>query len=88
MIQNSNTLTYITGAKTTQVATSSSNVHTISITAAFDTVAIYDTTSGTTDIKFSATTQTGTWILDGRFANGIRVITTGATGALTISHNA
>ena len=36
---------------------------------------------------FSATTGTGTFIIDGRFKNGLSVVTAGATGALTLSYN-
>lgn len=88
MVSNSNSVAYITGAETTQVLIGAGNLHTISITTAFDTVAVYDAISGTTLIKFGATTNTGTWIIDGRFANGIRIITTGAAGQLTVTYNA
>lgn len=87
MISNTNTIAHIVGAATTQVKTGSANLHTINVSVAFDTLDVYDATTGTTNPKFSLTTGTGCFIIDGRFTNGIRVITTGANGKATISYN-
>ncbi len=83
----SNNISHISGADTTQVVTGSCNLHTINISTAFDTLDVYDATSGTTSPIFSATTAVGSFVIDGRLVNGLRVITTGATGKATITYN-
>lgn len=86
-ISNSNTIKHISGAGTTQVISTAGNLHTINISVPFTTVDVYDATSGTTLPIFSATTNLGSFLIDGRFNNGLRVITVGATGKLSITHN-
>lgn len=82
-------IAHISGAATTQVVTGSCNLHTINISVPFATsITVYDNV-GTdfTNPIFSALTGTGCFIIDGRLANGLKVVTVGATGEVTITHS-
>ncbi|NCC99855.1 MAG: hypothetical protein EOL95_09195 [Bacteroidia bacterium] len=84
---NSYEIKHISGAGTTQVISTSGNLHTINISVAFTTVNIYDATSGTTLPIFSNGTGVGCFIIDGRFKNGLRIITVGDSGKLSVTYN-
>lgn len=79
----------ISGAASTQVVTGSCNLHTINISVPFTTsITVYDNIG--TDITnpiFSALTGTGCFIIDARLANGLKIVTVGATGEVTITYN-
>lgn len=88
MVSNSNTIYHVSGAVTANIATTGGSVHTINISVPFTTLDIYDATAGTTLPIFSATTNLGSFIIDGRFVNGLRVVSVGASGKATITYNA
>lgn len=82
-------IAHISGAASTQVVTGSCNLHTINISVPFTTsITVYDNIG--TDITnpiFSALTGTGCFIIDGRLANGLKIVTVGATGEVTVTYN-
>lgn len=86
---NSFNIAKISGAAITQVVTGSCNLHTINISVPFATsINVYDNVGeDVTNPIFTATTGTGCFIIDGRIANGLKVVTVGATGEVTITYN-
>lgn len=73
---------YISTGATTQVATGTGTLHTITVVGGTaGTITIYDATSGTspTLLAFDSTNAIATYTFDLAFAAGLRIVTSAAT---------